>query len=148
MLPSICGVRSPLALRKTAIVACLAPCLIDTLASVFGMQVTHSKLVKIFFLDQRQVGIAFHLGHRLLTCYKLLSRTVVDFALINGAGLLLSTHLTHVGYLWHHHLLLRWVMVLVLHVVLPLCELPECILLGLHITVVGEVGVIRASLVL
>lgn len=37
---------------------------------------------------------------------------------------------------------------MVLNFVLPLCELLECILLGLHVTVIGQVGIISATLVL
>ena len=144
----VCGLGRLPALRKTAVVAAhLSARLIHSFAGILGVQVAHSVLVEIFFLDQGQVGIAFHLGQRLLPRDVLLSRAVVELAGVDGARL--STHVAHLAHVvdslrTHHHVLLLCRQ----HVVLALRELPEGVLLGLHVTVVGEVRIVGAALVL
>ena len=57
------------------------------------VQVAHALLIEVLLLDQRQVRVAFHLGHGQVTSNVFFRRSVVDFALIDGPC---TTHVTEV----------------------------------------------------
>jgi len=116
------------------------------------MQVADSVLIKVLLFDQAKIGVALHLRHRLLTSDELLRGAIVELTLVDGSILAHVAHLAHVvvvDALWrHHHVLLLWQLLLAHFLLVPLSELAEGVLLGLHVTVVGEVWIIGAALVL
>ena len=96
----------------------------------------HALLIEVLLLNQRQVRIAFHLGHGQVTSNVFFRRSVVDFALIDGPC---TTHVTEV----------TLIIELPLRHVLALGELLEGSLIVIHhVTVVRKVRIMGTSLVL
>ena len=121
----------------------IASILINSLAGILGVQVTHPMLVEVFLLDQRKVSVAFHLRHRRHTRLVFFRRSRIELILTYRPSSLRDTHHAHIA-------LHSWANLGNVHQRLPLGELAKgCPLVVLHhVTVVAEVWVVRAALVL
>ena len=138
---------------------CLASIrLVDTLTCVLCMKMAHTVLVEIFFLNQRQICIPFHVSHGLvwqsarlefkrLSNHLLLihnSDTLVELARWHATHLLL-VHLAHV---LAPSTSLGIVLLLLLLLLLDALKLAKCIPICLHVAIVWQIGIIRSTLVL
>jgi len=112
--------------------------LVHSLARVLAVQMTYPVLAEILLFDQRKVSVAFHQGQRLFVRNERVGLPLNDFALVDNARTTLSTQHAYIALSTsqRHRVALR-----------ELTEAQRLTLLH-HVTVVGEVGIIRASLVL
>jgi len=119
--------------------AALALVLIYSLARVLGMEVADAVLIEILFFDQRKISVALHLSQRLLSRLVLFCSALVQLVLADSSHSRESAHHAHMAlHTWR------------VHQRLSLSELAESgsLVTFHHVTVIGEVRIVGASLVL
>ena len=117
--------------------------LVNSLASILSVQVTHTMLVEVLFFYQRKVRIAFHLRHRRHARLVFFRLSRIDLILTNRASSLRDAH--------HAHITLHsWAHLGNIHQGLPLSELAKGrpLVVLHHVTVVAKVRVVGTTLVL
>lgn len=68
--------------------------LIDTLDCILSLKVTNTQFIEIFFFNQRQVRVPFHLCHWLFMRAKFIGRPDHNLALVYSARQMAKIHLT------------------------------------------------------
>ena len=122
------------------------------------MKMAHAVLVEVFFLNQRQICISFHVSYgcvwwsaRLelerITNHLLLIH-IIDRLVVLSWWHAIHLLLAHLAHALAHTTSLRIVLLLLLLLLLATLKLAECILVCFHVAVIWQIWIIRSTLVL